>query len=168
MVSIARLSWKNGISFLLSKVWPIINERNANLTLDIIGKNPSSAIKELAGQFNNVKLHGFVDDIAPYYEKAWLYVCPIRDGGGTKLKVLDALAHGVPLVAHPVAMEGIDAISGVHYFQASTAQDFVNLILDLNSKSPDVLHEVGLNGKELIFSKYDYSRIGTKLAKIYE
>jgi glycosyltransferase involved in cell wall biosynthesis len=164
LLFIGGLDWypnADAISFLLSKVWPIINERNANLTLDIIGKNPSSAIKELDGQFNNVKLHGFVDDIAPYYEKAWLYVCPIRDGGGTKLKVLDALAHGVPLVAHPVAMEGIDAISGVHYFQASTAQDFVNLILDLNSKSPDVLHEVG-------FSKYDYSRIGTKLAKIYE
>lgn len=171
LLFIGGLDWypnADAISFLLSRVWPIINERNANLTLDIIGKNPSSAIKELAGQFNNVKLHGFVDDIAPYYEKAWLYVCPIRDGGGTKLKVLDALAHGVPLVAHPVAMEGIDAISEVHYFQASTAQDFVNSILDLNSKSPDVLHEVGLNGKELIFSKYDYSRIGTKLAKIYE
>lgn len=171
LLFIGGLDWypnTDAVRFLLSKVWPIINEKNVNLKLDIIGKNPPSDVRELASQFNNVKLHGFVEDITPYYENAWLYICPIKDGGGTKLKVLDALANGVPLIAHPVAMEGIDAISGVHYFQASTAQDFVDLIVDMYSKSPDVLHEVGLNGKELIFSKYDYHRIGKKMAKIYD
>lgn len=171
LLFIGGLDWypnTDAVRFLLNHVWPKISEKNKNLKLDIIGKNPPSDVRELASQFINVKLHGFVDDIEPYYERAWLYICPIKDGGGTKLKVLDALAHGVPLIAHPVAMEGIDAVSGVHYFQASAEQDFVDLIFDLHSKSPDFLHKVGLNGKDLIFSKYDYDCIGKNLAKIYD
>lgn len=170
LLFIGGLDWypnADAINFLLTQVWPKINERNPLLCLDIIGKNPSSLIKDLAGKYSNVKLHGFVNDIAPYYESAWLYVCPIKDGGGTKLKVLDAMANGVPLVAHPIAMEGIDAIPGQHYYQASTAQDFVNVIFDLYSKNSEAPEKIGANGKELIISKYDYKSIGKELANIY-
>jgi len=170
LLFIGGLDWypnADAINFLLTQVWPKVNERNPLLCLDIIGKNPSSGIKELAGKYSNVRLHGFVNDIAPYYESAWLYICPIKDGGGTKLKVLDAMANGVPLIAHPVAMEGIDAIPGEHYYQASTALDFVNTIFDLYSKSSEVSEKIGANGKELIISKYDYKSIGEKLANIY-
>lgn len=171
LLFIGGLDWypnADAVKFILNDIYPCLVEKIPEIRLDIIGKNPSFEISQQAEKFSNVKVHGFVNDISVFYENAWLYICPIKDGGGTKLKVLDAMANCVPLIAHPVAMEGIDAISGVHYFQASTAQDFVNLIIDIYSKSPDVLNEVGMNGNKLIFSKYDYKGIGKKLAHIYD
>src|SRR5690606_1296543 len=139
---------------------------DSSLKLNIIGKNPPADIRKLAVKYVNVHLHGFVDDIVPFYEGASLYICPIKDGGGTKLKVLDAMAHGLPLLAHPVAMEGIDAIDRQHYYQAERGEEFVKLIIDLFHGVEDI-ELVGRRAKIKIYESYDYLAIGLKLCEIY-
>lgn len=169
LLFIGGLDWypnADAIRFLLTKIWPRINESNSSLNLDIIGKNPPSDIRDLANQYNNVRLHGFVDDIAPYYRKAWLYVCPIKDGGGTKLKVLDAMANGVPLVAHPIAMEGIEAEIDKHYLCATRPHDFVDVVLAA-ALNPEAIEIIGAQAKHFIFDHYNYESIGLKLSNIY-
>lgn len=170
LLFIGGLDWypnADAVKFLLNEIFPIVSTKLPNLSLDIVGKNPSSEIINLASKFSHVKLHGFVNDIAPFYETAWLYICPIRDGGGTKLKVLDAMANGVPLLAHPVAMEGIDAIPGEHYFSASTPQEFAELIWRLSNVPSCEIEEIGNKARELISSSYDYDQIGKTLSSIY-
>ena len=74
---------------------------------------------------------GLRPDVRPYIDEAQIYVCPIFDGGGTKLKILDALAMGAAIVAHPIACEGIDVTEGENVLFASTPQEFRDSIMRL-------------------------------------
>jgi glycosyltransferase involved in cell wall biosynthesis len=169
LLFIGGLDWypnADAVRFLLNEVWPEIIKIAPFLRLDIVGKNPPPDIFVSAIRYKNVSLHGFVNDIAPFYESSWLYICPIKDGGGTKLKVLDAMANGLPLLAHPIAMEGIDAEMNKHYFSAETVNEFVTAVL--NCVNDNIrLELVGQCAKELIHQKYNFNQIGLKLASVY-
>ena len=98
----------DAVMFLLQQVWRRLKSLRPELTLDIAGSNPPRVVVEAARSLADVRVHGFVPDIRSMVEAAALFVCPIRDGGGTKLKILDAFAMQKCVVAHPIACEGID------------------------------------------------------------
>src|SRR5690625_6747733 len=109
----------------------MLKKKKPEHSIDINSKNPPSELLEYGSQDPSIRFHGFVDDIEPYYRDAAMYLCPIRDGGGTKLKILDALAHRLPLVAHSIACEGIEARSGTHLLAASNAPDIAKAVCRL-------------------------------------
>lgn len=169
LLFVGGLNWypnRDAIHFFLKEVWPIIKVRIPNIEINIVGKSPSDYMINLASRDASIKLHGFVDDIRPFYQSATAYVCPIRDGGGTKLKVIDALANKVPLVSTTIACEGIEVEDGIHVLFADSPEVFawqVEKIL-LDPKKPLSLTE---NGYELVRSRYDFIEIGKKLANLY-
>jgi polysaccharide biosynthesis protein PslH len=152
--------------FLLRDIWPLVQARIPGVTLDIVGSGPSTALRELAENFGNVKVHGFVDDIRPLLDSAAVYVCPIRDGGGTKLKLLDAFSMQKCVVAHPIACEGIDAVSGVDVLHASTAEEFVNS-LDVALRDPKLRRKIGASARRLVVEKYAFDSIGKMLQNVF-
>ena len=169
MLFIGGLDWypnTDAVRFLLSEIWPLIVKKHIDVHLDIVGKNPPSDIVNLASQYKNVTLHGFVDDISSFYKKAFLYICPIRDGGGTKLKVLDAMANGVPLLAHPIAMEGIDADLDSHYLSATTPSQFAEVVCNFYHQKRG-FDKIGSEANRFIYENYDYKKIGYKFKFIY-
>jgi len=169
MIFAGGLSWYPNIAameFFVREVWPgLVNEvPNAKMTL--IGRNPPKWLKEFAESNNNFQVTGFVDDVRPYLDRAAVYVCPIADGGGTKLKILDALAMEKAIVAHPVACEGIDVINGKHVIFAETPADYIKSIKMLLDDC-ELRRFLGKNGRELIETTYDFVRIGEKLSLLY-
>ena len=114
--------------FLLHHVWPRLKALHPELTLDIVGSNPPRTVIELARSLTDVTVHGFVPDIRRIVNSAALFICPIRDGGGTKLKVLDAFAMQKCVVAHPIACEGIEVTSGVNVVFAVEPAEWVSQI----------------------------------------
>jgi glycosyltransferase involved in cell wall biosynthesis len=102
----------DAVLFLLKQVWPAVKAAVPVLQLDIVGSAPPQSVLETAAPLNDVRVHGFVNDVRPLMDAATLYVCPIRDGGGTKLKLLDAFAMQKCVIAHPIACEGIDVNTG--------------------------------------------------------
>lgn len=170
LLFIGGLDWypnADAMRFFLKSVWSELIKVLPEATLDIVGKCPPPDLSEIASQYENVTLHGFVDDISVFYKEAWIYVCPIMDGGGTKLKVLDAMANGVLLVAHPIAMEGIDAVPDEHYKSAESAQEFVTVIQSLSNATSASIGSIESAAKELILEKYDYEKIGRTLSSAY-
>ena len=105
--------------------------------------------------------------VRPYLDRAAIYVCPITDGGGTKLKILDALAMGKAIVADPVACEGIEVTENKNVLFASSPRQYVEKIQFL-LKNPDIRKEVGESARQLILKSYAYLNIGKKLSQIYE
>lgn len=108
---IGGLDWypnADAAEFLVHEVWPHVVARLPAAELHFVGKAPPQWLTECAAVDRSIVVHGFVPDIRSHYEGAGVFVCPIRDGGGTKLKILHAMAHGVPIVAHPIAIEGLD------------------------------------------------------------
>jgi len=105
-------------------------------------------------------------DVRPYLSQAHIYVCPIRDGGGTKLKVLDALAMHIPLVADPIACEGIDVVDGESVIYATTPDDYVASIKRLIGE-PILCEKIAANGAALIQNNYSFESLGKKLSDAY-
>jgi polysaccharide biosynthesis protein PslH len=124
-------------------------------------------LRALAGRDRDFRVHGFVPDVRTKITTASLYVCPIMDGGGTKLKILDALAMGMPIVAHPIACEGINLRDGEDVVFAREPFEFVDAIVALLG-NPQRRRLLSANARSLAESSYSYSVIGRKLVSAVE
>lgn len=167
LIFIGGLSWYpnvSAVSFLIRRVWPLIPDLDATLT--IIGRSPPDWLVRESQSDRRIVVTGWVDDVRPFMERSAVYVCPIFDGGGTRLKVLDALAMGVPLVASRIACEGIDVEDGRHVLIAGAAEEFARQI---NAVWDDAALAVQLatNGVDLIRTKYSFDAIGKELSTAY-
>src|SRR5690606_2615275 len=115
LIFVGTMNWYpniEAVTYLCNEVMPLLRKLGDNITLKVIGANPPEDIKKFNLTTTDIKVLGFVDEIRDHIETATLYVCPIMDGGGTKLKILDALGMGKAIVAHRIASEGIDVRDG--------------------------------------------------------
>src|SRR5262249_35820500 len=105
---------RDAIQFFGDEVWPRLLEPFPEARFEIFGKGPPVALRSM----KNVNFRGYIDDLALAYNTASVFVAPIRAGGGIKNKVLEAMAHGVPVVATSLAVDGIGGTDGEHYLIA--------------------------------------------------
>lgn len=169
LIFVGGLDWypnREAVDYLIADIWPAVIKLIPQSRLTIVGRGRSPLLEKAASMSTDISLAGFVADVRPYLEDASVFVCPIMDGGGTKLKVLDAFSMGVPVVATPASIEGIDAVRGKHYLSAETADQFAECILSLATR-PDLATRLSACARELIDSKYAYRIISKDLKKIY-
>jgi len=133
----------------------------------LIGSNPPPDALSLAERDARFGVPGFVDDVRPYLEEASFFLCPIRDGGGTKLKILTAMSMGMVVVAHPVACEGIDVTPGRNVFFATTSDEYIGVIRDLMADQPR-FNRISIEARNLVLDKYSYTVIGRDLDRQYQ
>ena len=158
---------RNAMLYFARHVWPLLTEAIPDIRITVIGQDPPARLINLANEDKRFKVAGFVDDVRPYIDRATVYVCPISDGGGTKLKILDALAMGKAIVANPVACEGIDVKDGETVLFADSPAEYVKKI-KLLFENRKLNKKLGLNGRKLIEDKYSFEKIGRKLATLCE
>ncbi len=161
-----QLANKGAIAYFFTSIWPELSGRMKNLEIDVVGKNPPAWLRELSQRDPHVHVPGFVDDVRPYFQKATIFVCPITDGGGTRLKILDALAMGMPVVSTTFAASGLSLSHGKHVFLADTAADFVSAILQL-LRSQGMRADLSSAGREFVSSTYSWEVIGKQLSEAY-
>jgi len=169
LIFIGRLNWYpnvEAVRFIAHDLWPYLKDTMPEICFDIIGANPPEFLSELAEKDKNFRVHGFVDDMRPFLEKASIYICPIRDGGGTKLKILDAFAMGKAVVAHPIACEGINTIDGVNVVYANDIGTYVEKIIKLINNA-DYREQLGKAARQLVEQEYSFVNIGEKLSNLY-
>lgn len=131
LIMVSGMNWfpnRDAVLYMAESVWPELSRRLPEARLTIVGASPPQAILDLAARDPRVTATGFVDDVRPYMERAQVYLCPMRDGGGTRLKILDALAMGVPIVATQMALEGIDVVPEQDVLVANEPSEFVRQI----------------------------------------
>ena len=163
------LNWYPNIDamlFFADEIWPQLRTENPTVIMNVVGNSPHPRLIELAKSDERFLVHGFVDDVREYISKSSIYVCPIRDGGGTKLKVLDAFAMGMATVAHPVACEGIAVKDGFNVLLAETPSEFVDKINYL-LQHPDLRTRIGDNARETALKHYSFEMIGSQLSTYY-
>ena len=102
--------------------------------------------------------------IRPFIESANLYLCPITDGGGTKLKILDAMSMGKVVISDPIAAEGIDVTNNLNIIFARNEEEFVEKIIWL-LKNREVCQKIGDSARQLMRDVYDYQKIGIAFNK---
>lgn len=170
LVFIGGMSWypnREAMLFFANKVWPDLKRQMPEIKMHIVGESPPQELVELSKTDSDFHVYGFVDDIRSIFYKAGIYVCPITDGGGTKLKILDALAMGKPIVANRIACEGIDVTDGVNVLFSETPEEYIKSISILIADS-SLLSQLADNSRKLILEKYSYEVIGKELLKLLE
>jgi polysaccharide biosynthesis protein PslH len=148
-------------------IWPLIKKRIPEIRFSIIGNNPPQKLFEIAKNDDKIEILGYVDDVRPFFEKATISVCPIRDGGGTRIKILDAMAMGMPIVSTTIGCEGIDVIHGENILIANTTKEFIDNVEILTCDR--ILREkISKYARRTVEAKYSWSIIGNKLNKYYD
>lgn len=170
LIFIGTLNWYPNIEavrFLAHELWPSLRKEVPGISMDIIGAEPPEDIVQLSKTDNDFRVHGFVDDILPFMNKAAIYVCPIMDGGGTKLKVLDALSMEKALVANEIACEGISVENEKNVIFAESVDEYVSAI-KLLIENESLRREMGEQARNLVENKYAYEMVGQNLSNLYE
>ncbi len=121
----------DGVRFFIENVWPAVTRRIADARFVVVGRSPPRSLVELGHAAKNVRFTGFVDDVRPDVHAAHVAVIPLRVGGGTRIKVFEAMAMGCPVVSTAIGVEGLDVEDGVHYLCREDAQDQALAIIDL-------------------------------------
>ena len=151
--------------YLVRDILPHIRRAGRDVELWIVGADPAPQVLQLAG--DGVHVTGRVPDIEPYYARARVSVVPLRAGGGTRLKILESMALGRPVVATSIGCEGLDVAGGEHLYIADDAEQFANYVVRLLSDAGDYARVVG-NARRLVVERYDWDAIAARLLSIYE
>ena len=153
-----------GALWLAREVWPLVRRRHPNARLTLAGRAPPPAIQALAAA--DVRVPGMVDDLRPLYARSSLVAAPIFWGSGVRIKLLEALACGLPVVTTALAAEGIDLRQGAGALFAEQPADFAAAIVRLLN-NPALRARVGAAGRAVVARDYDAEHIGARLASRY-
>lgn len=170
LVFIGGMSWypnRDAMLFFAKEIWPKLKRQIPDVKMHVVGGSPPQELVDLAEMDDNFHVYGFVDNIKSIFHKSGIYVCPISDGGGTKLKILDALAMGKPIVANSIACEGIDVTDGLNVLFAETPDEYILNISKLISDQ-SLRQQLSTNSRKLVLEKYSYDVIGDDLLHLLE
>lgn len=146
--------------------WQTIYEQNPQITFTIVGRNPSPEILALAN-IPGVEISGTVEDVRPFYREAFAAVVPLRIGGGSRLKILEAMAAGVPVLSTRLGAEGIEVKSNVNIILAESCEDFIQAVSEIFTNKALNL-KIADNARTFVSRRYDWSAIGRTLFNSYK
>ena len=158
----------DGIRWFLNQVFPLIIQAVPDAKLTIIGKNPPQDFLDLAAHDPEViKVTGYVPELTPYLEESALMVVPVRAGGGMRVRILEALAYGMPVVTTTIGLEGIDATPEKDVLVADTPTDFANRVIELLG-NVSLQEKLSANGRQVAETKYDWQVVLSAMRQVYE
>lgn len=144
---------EDGVEWFYHHVWKQLSERHPEVKFYIVGSSPSPKILRLARKDSRIIVTGAVKDLRPYRNRARVFVSPVRLGSGMRLKVLEAMASGLPVVSTSLGMAGIDAQTGVNCLVADTPELFTRSVEWLLT-DPGLSEQMARNARELVEQKY--------------
>lgn len=152
---------EDAIVYFVREIFPLIVAEIPDVTLSVVGRNPSLRVRELGSK--NVLVTGRVDDIRPFVAEAAVYVVPLRVGSGTRLKIFEAMAMGKTVISTTVGAEGLPVRDGEHLLLADTPTEFaertVALLRDTGQRE-----WLGMNARQLVERSYSWASV----TKVFE
>ena len=152
---------EDAMQFFCRDILPLIRAEEPGVSLSIVGRAPTPAVKRLAEE-HGVKVTGRVDDVRPYMKEAAVYVVPLRIGGGTRLKIFEAMSMGKAVVSTTVGAEGLPVTHGEHVVladePAAFAREVVHLLRDAARRA-----SLEAAARALVVERYDWSAVAGAL-----
>ncbi len=151
----------DAMQYFLGEVFPLVKARRPNARVLITGNTEGVDLSTLP-EADGFEFTGYVDDIRPVVARSQASIVPLRLGGGTRLKVLESLALGTPVISTSKGAEGLDLTPGRDYLAADTPQSFADAILEV-LENPMLAGSLSCRGREAVEARYDWTMIGQKL-----
>jgi polysaccharide biosynthesis protein PslH len=154
------------VRYFCDEILPRIHQQRPDVRFLAVGQNPPAYLQTLAGRDARIIVTGRVDDIRPYVTQAEVFIVPLRSGSGTRLKILDAMAMEVPIVATSIGAEGLDVRSGEHLLLADTPTAFSAAVLQL-LQDQALARRLREHGRQLVQQRYSWDVIWNDLLAAY-
>jgi glycosyltransferase involved in cell wall biosynthesis len=155
-----------GVLWFAKEAWPAIRGRFPDARLMIVGRDPSPDVRALTAD-HAIEVTGEVPTVAPYFAKSTLAIAPLLSGGGTRLKIVEALASGRAVVATPMAAEGLDLVDGQDILLRASASDFADACCELIA-DPGYRSRLAIDGRHSALARYDWTSLGDHLTDVLE
>jgi len=155
----------DAVQFFFEEMHGLIRREAPDARVQIVGHAPTPEIQQL-GRLPSVEVTGTVPDVRPYYEQAAVFLVPLRLGGGTRLKIIEAMAMGLPVVSTTVGAEGLDVHPGEDILIADDAASFARSVLKLLSDA-DLSNSIAEGGR-LLARRYDWRELAEPYIDLVE
>jgi glycosyltransferase involved in cell wall biosynthesis len=154
----------DAIIYFCRQILPRVESVLGTVEVWIVGASPSPEVLALANK--SVHVTGQVKDVVPYYERSAISIVPLRAGGGTRLKILEAMALGRPVVSTSIGCEGLDVIDGEQLLIADTPEKFSEGIIRLLTDK-NLYQKMTADARQFVETRYDWNLIVRKLLDVY-
>ncbi|MDO8589388.1 MAG: glycosyltransferase family 4 protein [Armatimonadota bacterium] len=164
ILSVATMSWPpnvDSIQHFCSDIYPLVKERVPEARLVIAGKRPPASIQRLEAD-PSISVPGFVNDIHEVARNSAVFIVPLRSGSGMRVKILNAMAMGLPVVSTSVGCEGIEVTHGKNALLADTAEEFARSVAQL-LEDREKRFEIGAAGRKFVVENYSWEVIYPRL-----
>jgi glycosyltransferase involved in cell wall biosynthesis len=165
LLFIGALDWfanQDAVEYLLREILPLVLRHSPGVKLQVVGRKLPEALRKRWACFAGVELVGEVPDVRPYLASAAVVVVPLRIGGGSRIKILEALAMKKAVVSTPVGAEGLAVSDGVHLLVADSPASFAECTIRLLA-SPGKRTALGECGRKLVEERYSWDQIALHL-----
>jgi glycosyltransferase involved in cell wall biosynthesis len=152
--------------WFVAEILPRIQSAKPEVKFFIVGQKPTERLMQLNGQ-NGVVVTGAVEDTRPFIAESTVYVAPLRMGGGTRFKLLEAMALARPIVSTTIGAEGFEVRAGQELLLADSPENFTEAVLQLLNDSARAA-AIGQAGLAFAQAHYDWSAIIPKVEGVYE
>jgi len=154
----------DGAVFFCREIFPLIKRQVPDAKLLIVGQKPDRSVQALAS--DDVTVTGYVESVIPYYQQSLVSVVPLRAGGGTRLKILESMALGRPVISTPLGCEGLAVTPDEDILVADTPADFAAQTVRL-LRDGELRRRLIINGRRLVETTYDWEAIAQQLLQVY-
>ncbi|MDQ6887056.1 MAG: glycosyltransferase family 4 protein [Gemmatimonadota bacterium] len=156
---------QDGILHFVNQVLPSVRAAVPDVTLTVVGRNPPARIRELAERDPSVRVTGRVDDVRPFIERAAVFVVPLRIGGGTRLKIFEAMAMDRPVVSTTIGAEGLPVRDGEEILVADEPAELASAVVRLLN-DPQMAARIGARGGTLVRGEFGWDRVADAFVEI--
>ena len=151
---------------LAEEILPLVAREFPDTVVDVVGADPPAALVARAAAGPGLRVPGYVADVTPYLRRAAVFVAPLRFGGGVKLKIIHAMAAGIPVVTTRVGIEGIDGITGDAVAIGSTPDALAGLVCRF-FRDPALAARTGSSGYAAVARHYAWTEVAATLERRY-
>jgi glycosyltransferase involved in cell wall biosynthesis len=168
IVFVGSMDWlpnEDAMIYFISGIFPAIKKGCDNVFLLIVGRNPSSRIQRLIEKREDIKITGWVEDVRPFIAESAVFIVPLRIGGGTRIKIYEAMAMGKAVVSTSIGAEGLPLEHEKHIFFEDEADKFASRVIQLLRNAED-RNKIGISAKEYVTENFAWAQVSQKFADI--
>ncbi|WP_339136678.1 MAG: glycosyltransferase family 4 protein [Candidatus Electrothrix sp. GW3-4] len=158
VASFDTFSNQDGAHYFVNNIFPILQEALTDIELWLVGKNPPAKIREYGEKNSQIKVTGSVPDVREFIARSKICIVPLRIGGGSRLKILEAMAMHKPIVSTSIGAEGLSITDGKNIVLADLPDDFAAAILDI-LRDERKQRMIGNEGYALVTACYDWDHL---------
>jgi glycosyltransferase involved in cell wall biosynthesis len=158
---------EDAIRYFTETVMPRIKQTVPDVTLTVVGRNPYPGLVELSKRDSSVIVTGRVEDVRPYMERAAVYIVPLRIGGGTRLKIYEAMAMEKAIVSTSIGAEGLPVRNGTEIVLADEPESFADAVVGL-LQNQNLADEIGQRGAARVRREFGWDTVAARFGAICE